>query len=545
MKKIINAEDVPSLIKNNDTVYITGITLAVAEHSIVEIEKSFLEKGSPRDLTFYFQTGVGDRAHKGLSRIAREGLLKRAVGGHLLGCGLDMVKICQENKAEIYNFPQGVMTTMPRYIAAKKPGVITKIGLKTMMDPRYDGGKMNNKAKAAEDLVELITIHDEEWLLYKLPKIDVTLIRGTLADQNGNISLQKEGYSLGQLSAAQAAKACGGIVICQVESIVEAGSIKSKDVKIPGILVDYVFISQPDYHWQTAKSVYNPVFSGEIRIPLEHIPVEELSARKVIARRAAMELTPGDIVNLGVGNPEAISSVAAEEGVDKLFALTSETGSIGGIPASGLDFGCSWNPDATIDMADQFDLYDGGALDFAGLGFLQIAPNGNLNATMRNGGGIGVGGFMNVAGGSKKIVYTGTMTGGIKREDLPEFEIKNGELKIIKEGNLKKFVNDIEQITFNGEIAAQDEKEVLYVTERAVFKLTKGGLLLTEIAPGVDLEKDVLAHMEFSPLISDDLTLMPKEIFNEKWGNLAEIMQSKKECAPVESIPKTPSEMVD
>ncbi|HWQ73675.1 MAG TPA: CoA-transferase [Syntrophomonas sp.] len=529
MKKIIKSDEIHNYIRDGDTVFLTGMTLGgFAEEAIIEIERSFLEKGSPRDLTLYFQSGVGNRRDRGMAHIAHEGLLKRVVGGHLMGCGPEMVKLSQENRIEVFNFPQGVMSAMCRHIASGKPGVITKIGLKTMMDPRNGGGKMNQRAES-EDLVELINIHDEEWLLYRIPKIDVTLIRGTVADEKGNVSVYKEGYQVGQLAAAQAAKACGGIVICQVENIVEAGTIKPKEVKIPGILIDYVYVGKPEYHWQTGKTQYNPVFSGEIRIPLGDIPLEKLSARKVIARRAAMELKTGDIVNLGVGIPEAVSSVAAEEGVDRLFTLTTEAGGIGGIPANALDFGCCWNPEATLEMEDQFDLYDGGILDFGCLGCLQIAPDGSLNASMRDGGAIGVGGFMNVTGGAGKIAFVTTMTGGINKEEGPEFEIQDGRLIILKEGNKKKFVNNIEQITFNGSIAAEENRDILYITERAVFKLTKEGLLLTEIAPGVDLEKDILANMEFKPIISENLKLMPAEIFNETWNGLAKIMDAKRQ----------------
>lgn len=528
MKKIIKASEISDYIKDGDTLFITGITLGgFAEEAVIEIEKSFFEKNSPKNLTLYFQSGVGNRKDRGLAHVAHEGLVKRIVGGHLLGCGPEMVKMSEEERAEVYNFPQGVMAAMCRDIAAKKPGVITKIGLKTMMDPRCGGAKMNKKAEA-EDLVELINIHDEEWLLYKIPKINVTLIRGTVADEKGNISIYKEGYQLGQLAAAQAAKACKGIVICQVENIVKAGTLKPKEVKVPGILVDYVYVSQPQYHWQTAQTPYNPVFSGEIRIPLDHIPIEKLSARKVIARRAAMELTPGDIVNLGVGIPEAVSSVAAEEGVDHLFTLTTEAGGIGGIPANAHDFGCCWNPEATLEMADQFDLYDGGSLNFGCLGCLQIGPDGSVNASMRNGGGIGVGGFMNVAGGADKIYFVTTMTGGINNGEGPKYDIKDGKITVLHEGNQKKFVNRIEQITFNGEVAAENNRDIMFITERAVFTLTKQGLLLTEIAPGIDLEKDILANMEFKPIISENLKLMPAEIFNETWGGLTKIMDSKK-----------------
>ncbi|HEY9593713.1 MAG TPA: CoA-transferase [Spirochaetia bacterium] len=529
MRGIIKADEVPRYIRDGSTIMVTGITLGgFAEEAVIEIEKSFLATGAPRGLTVYFQSGVGNRKDRGLAHIAHPGLVKRIVGGHLMGCGPAMVALCRDNAADVYNLPQGVMATMCRYIAARKPGVITKVGLGTMMDPRLGGGKMNARTGACEDLVELITIHGEEWLLYKLPRVDVALIRGTVADEKGNVTLTREGYHLGQLAAAQAARACGGIVICQVENIVEKGSLKPKDVKIPGIVVDYVYVAKPEYHWQTGQTPYNPVFSGEIRVPLTAVPVEKLSARKVIARRAAMELNPRDIVNLGVGIPEAVSSVAAEEGVDGLFTLTTEAGGIGGIPANAHDFGCCWNAEATVEMADQFDMYDGGVLDFAVLGCLQVGPNGDVNASMRDGGGIGVGGFVNVAGGARRIVFATTMTGGVQQGEGASVEIRDGSLTIVKEGNQKKFVRQIEQVTFNGQLAVKNHHEVLFVTERAVFRLTEQGLLLVEVAPGVDIERDVMAQMEFRPKMSLDVRTMPAEIFRDQWHGLAAIMASKR-----------------
>jgi propionate CoA-transferase len=376
---------------------------------------------------------------------------------------------------------------------------------------------MNQKARDTEQQVELINIHDEEWLLYKIPKVDVTLIRGSIADENGNISIYREGYKLCQISSAEAAKACGGIVIVQVERIVKAGSIPPKEVAVPGIMVDYVFCAKPENHMQTAQSYYNPSFSGELRVPMHTVETEDLSARKVIARRAAMFLKKGDICNLGVGIPEAVSSVAAEEGVIDRITLTTEAGNIGGMPANKHDFGCCWNPEATIDMADNFDFYDGGCLDFGCLGILQVDPTGNINASKLNGEGIGVGGFMDVAAGSKTIAFTTIFVGRV------DVEIGNGQLKILKEGNVRKFVNNIEQVSFNGQLALNDNKNVYYVTERAVFKLTHDGLELIEIAPGVDLQKDILDQMDYEPIIKD-VKLMPAEIFNETWGGLAEIM---------------------
>jgi len=391
-----------------------------------------------------------------------------------------------------------------------------------MMDPRYESAAMNEKASNAEPQVELVNLHGEEWLLYKLPKVDVTLIRGSIADTKGNISIYREGYKLNQLSAASAAKACGGIVIVQVEKIVEAGSIAPKDVAVPGIMVDYVFCAKPENHWQTAQTYYNPSFSGELRVPLDSVEKESLSARKVIARRAAMLIRKGDVCNLGVGIPEAVSSVEAEEGVLDQITLTTEAGNIGGMPANKHDFGCCWNPEATIEMADNFDYYDGGCLDFGCLGILQVAPNGNVNASKLGGGGIGVGGFMDVAAGSKTIAFTTIFVGRV------DVEIGNGQLKILKEGNIKKFINDIEQISFNGKLSLKDNKTVYYITERAVFQLTEVGLELIEIAPGVDLQKDVLDQMEFRPIMRD-VKLMPAEIFNEQWGGLSKIMSADKE----------------
>lgn len=523
--KVISSAEIGALVKDSDTIMLTGITLGgFAEEAFLELEKSFLETGHPKDLTLYWQSGVGNRADRGLAHMAHEGLLKRGVGGHILGCGPAVGRLSKENKAEMYNFPQGVMANLCHHVAAKTPGVITKIGLKTMMDPRYGGGRMNDISK--EDLIELLHIGGEEWLLYKSPQFNVTIIRGTVADEKGNISCYKEGYKLGQMAAAEAARACGGIVICQVEAIVKAGSIPPRDVIVPGILIDYVYISKPEYHWQTAKTQYNPVFSGEIRIPMDGVPMEKLSARKIIARRAAMELRDGAIVNLGVGIPEAVSSVAAEEGCGDRFTLTTEAGGIGGVPASGHDFGCCWNAEATVEMGAQFDLYDGGALDLGVLGFLQVGPNGNINASMRAGEGIGVGGFMDVAGGASKIVFAATMTGGETLEDLPKFEIGGGTLRVLKEGNVKKFVQEIEQISFHGQVTLGQGKQVVLVTERAVFHLTEAGLELTEIAPGVDLQRDVLDQMAFTPIVSKDLKRMPKELFAEDWGGLKALMDS-------------------
>lgn len=517
--KLIPSSLVPSLIPDGGTILSTGITLGgFAEEAFMEIERSFLETGRPRGLTQYWQASVGDMQTRGFSHMCHEGLLVKAVGGHIAGCGKAMTEFCRDNKAAIYNWPQGVCVALLHAIAAKTPGVVTKIGLKTFMDPRHGGGRMNTAA--TEDLIELVELGGEEWLLYKAPKkIDVAIIRGTLADENGNISMRKEGYKLGQLAAAEAARATGGIVICQVERIVKAGTLNPKEVEVPGILVDYVYTAKPEYHWQTAKSVYNPVFSGEVRVPLDHIPPVPFDVKKVMARRAAMELRKGFIVNLGVGTPEVVSAVAGEEGCSDLFTLTTEAGGIGGVPAQGNDFGCCWNGEAVIETAGIFDMYDGGTLDAGCLGFLEVGPNGDLNSSSRGGLGVGVGGFMNIAGGAKHVVFISAFTAG-----KTQYALENGRLAILREGAQKKFVNQLKQISFSGEVALDQGKDITYVTERCVFKLTRAGLELVEIAPGVDLQRDILDQMEFRPVISENLKSMPPEIFQEKWGGLKACM---------------------
>lgn len=522
--KIISSSEVPELIKDGDLVLCTGITLGgYAEEAVLQIEKSFLEKGHPRDLTFMWQTGIGDMKDRGLCHVCHEGLMTRGIGSHISGCGVKMMEFCRDNKAEFYNWPQGVCMDMMRAIAAHQPGVITKTGLRTFMDPRLDCGRMNEAARGS--LIDLIEIDGQEWLHYKMPhKINVVLIRGTVADEKGNISMYKEAYKLGQVTAASAAKADGGIVICQVEGIVKSGTLHPRRVKVPGMLIDYVYVARPEYHWQTGDTIYNPVFSGEQKAPHRLFPKCPMSARKIIARRAALELRRGDIATLGVGTPQLISAVTAEEGCFDMFTLTTDTGCIGGVPGQKNNFGSAWNAEAIIDSGYIFDIYDGGTLDIGFLGFIEIQADGDLNVSRRNGLGIGVGGFMNISAGASRVIFMGTFTGGITKEGMPEFSVQGGRLNIIREGNKKKFVRRIEQVSFSGREALESNKEVLYVTERAVFRLTAGGLKLIEIAPGVDLQKDILDQMEFMPEIDEDLCLMPAAIFRENWGGLKNMM---------------------
>jgi propionate CoA-transferase len=444
---------------------------------------------------------------------AHAGMIRRTVAGHFGQTGKELMKMIFDDEVEAYNFPQGSLSHLTRQIASRTPGLLTKVGLGTFVDPRQDGGKLNASAK--EDLVKLVEFAGEDWLFYPCPKIDVAIIRGTEADENGNITLSKEGVLLEQLAIAQAAKACGGIVIAQVERVVQAGSLHPKSVKIPGLVVDYVVIGQPENHMQSITTQFNPALCGDARVPVNSLVPMALDERKVIARRAAMELAEGAVTNLGIGIPAGIPSIAAEEGVSQLLTLSIESGVNGGIPAQGGDFALAYNAESIIEQSAQFDFYDGGGLDTSFLGLAQTDFRGNVNVSMFNGRPVGCGGFINITRSTKKLVFCGTFTaGGL------EVEVADGKLRIVTEGRSPKFIDQVEQITFNGHDAALREQQVLFVTERAVFELTADGLELIEIAPGVDLERDVLAHMGFKPIMRN-VKPMDAALFQPAWGQLA------------------------
>ena len=504
--RILNARQAVDMISDNDTVITDGfIGSCFAEELAIGLEERFMETGSPRNLTLVFCAGQGDGNTKGLNHLGHEGLLKRVVGGHWNLVPM-VQKLAVENKIEAYNLPQGVMCHMLRDIAAKKPGTITHVGLKTFVDPRNGGGKLNERT--TKDLVELINIGEKDYLLYKSFPITIALLRGTYADENGNITMEHEGMTCSVLSAAQAVKNCGGKVIVQVEQMVKAGTLNPKLVKIPGIYVDAVVIAKDKAnHMQTFSTMYNPSFSGEIRVHHDSIFKMEMSERKIICRRAAMEIQEGDIVNLGIGLPEGIGTVSNEMGMASKYTLTVEVGNIGGIPQSGLDFGCSINPDAIIDQTNQFDSYHGGGLDLAFLGLAEVDSGGNINVSKFGPRIPGAGGFIDITQNAKTVIFCGSFTAkGL------QIETREGSLKIVNDGKVKKFVNAVEQITFSGEYAIGTGQKVLYITERAVFQLTESGVELIEIAPGVDLEKDILSQMEFAPICNTP-KLMDASIF--------------------------------
>jgi len=515
MAKVMTVTDaVRAYIKDGATITFGGfIGSAHPEEVSLTIEQEFLATGKPNNLTLLYCAGMGDGKEKGLNHLGHEGLVSKVIGGHW-GLVPKLQKLALENKIAAYNLPQGVISQLYRDIAAGKPGVITHVGLKTYVDPRLEGGKINQKAQDAGDIVELIHIHGEEKLFYNAFPIDVAVIRATYADENGNCTMEHEGVTLDALPIAQATKNSGGKVIVQVERVVKHGSLDIRLVKIPGILVDAIVVARPENHMQTFETAYDPAYSGEIRIPVDAITPLPMDVRKVITRRAAMELVPNAIVNLGLGMPECISAITAEENMGGMM-LTAESGVIGGIPASGLSFGVTANAECVIDQSYQFDFYDGGGLDVAFLGLAEMDGQGNVNVSKFGTRLPGCGGFINITQNAKKVVFCGAFTAGGLKE-----EFRDGKLEILQEGRGKKLVEKVEQITFSGEYARQMGQKVYYITERAVFELTDQGVTLIEIAPGVDLEKDVLAQMGFAPIIGE-VKQMDSRLFREEKMGLA------------------------
>lgn len=510
MKKLITAEEAANLINDCTTVAINGFALGFGfpEEICQSIEKRFLTQQHPRDLTLVFGSGCGDsgKSNFGLEHFAHETMVKRVIGGHI-GLSAKLSNMICENKIEAYNFPQGVVTHLFREIAGGRPGVLTHVGMETFVDPRVESAKMNDTT--TEDLVSVVNINNSEKLFYKSFPIDAALIRGTTADENGNITIEKEGVALETLHIAEAAKNSGGIVIAQVERIAKEGTLNPLHVAIPGIMVDHVVVADADNHKMNSGNIYDPSFTGEIKVPVDLIPPMPLNVRKVIAKRCAAELKLDTVINLGIGVPEGVAAIALEEKISDRLTMTIEAGAIGGIPGSGCDLGASRNLDAMIGQPNIFDFYDGGGLDIAFLGLAQADRQGNINVSKFNGRTVGCGGFINISQNTKKVVFCGTFTAG--KSDI---FVENNELHIVQDGQYHKFVQNVEQITFSGSYANKTRQEILYVTERAVFKLTEKGIELIEIAPGIDLQKHILDKMDFKPIISDKIKTMDWQIFS-------------------------------
>lgn len=516
--KIITAEEAAKLIPNSARIALSGssATCLVADETYQAIEDRFLSSGEPNNLTLVHPQGLGNKDDSGLARFAHKGMCRRVIGGHW-GMSPKMGQLAIEEELEAYNLPQGVLAQMMRNMAAKGPGVITKIGLDTFIDPRQSGGKMNKSAQ--EDLVELITIDGEEWLRYKPLPIDVAIIRGTSADPDGYISLEEEAHCDEVASMAAAAKNNGGIVIVQVKYLVDRFSVDLSKIKIPGYLVDYVIVApqQP----QCNDYFYRPGYCGAAREPVAmKWPSTGINERKFIARRQALELRPGMLVNIGVGVSNGVPIILAEEGCWDQITLSLEQGQSGGVPVMGLDAGVMMNPRIIVDHPVQHDMYHGGVLDATCLSAAETDFHGNVNVSKLGKSVTGCGGFIDISQETKRIVFGGTLCAKSK------VKIADGKVTVLEQGTIHKFVNAVQQITFSGKRATSAGKRVVFITERCVFELREEGLTLVEIAPGIDMERDIFAQMDYRPLIAENLVEMPTILFNDGPMGLKEIWDS-------------------
>ncbi|GMG82929.1 acyl CoA:acetate/3-ketoacid CoA transferase [Paralimibaculum aggregatum] len=517
-RKLVTGADAARLVQDGDTITTSGfVGIGVPDGLLSDLAARYAETGHPRDLTLLFAAGQGDGRDRGLNRLAADGLLARVIGGHW-GLIPKIGQLALSDKIEAYNLPQGVITHLYRDIAAGKPGTLTHVGLGTFVDPRLEGGRINDVTH--EDIVEVVELGGRENLFYRARPIDVALLRGTTADEVGNITMEKEALVLDVLAQAMAARNSGGLVIVQVERVVADRTLTPREVVIPAALVDAVVVAAPEHHLQTYATAYSHTFTGRYRAPAGASRAMALDARKVIARRCAFELPVNGVVNLGIGMPEGVADVAGEEGLLEHLTLTAEPGVVGGQPASGLDFGAAVNTDAIIAQNAQFDFYDGGGLDLACLGMAEVDAAGNVNVSRFGPKLAGAGGFINISQNARKVVFAGTFTaGGL------DVETGGGGLRILHEGRADKFRAAVEQITFSGRRANAVGQKVVYVTERCVFELGADGLRLVEIAPGIDLERDILGHMAFRPIIDEPHEMDARIFTDEAMGLKTELLR--------------------
>ncbi|TDD87838.1 acyl CoA:acetate/3-ketoacid CoA transferase [Actinomadura rubrisoli] len=501
-------QDALALVHDGDAVWVggSGAGHGVPQAFIDALAARFGETGRPRDLTTVRVVGLGDFADAGFSQLALPGLARRTIGSNI-GNEPRLGALVADGALESYSLPQGVLSALCRDMAAGRPGHITHVGLGTYVDPRQTGGKQN--ARTTEDLVELVELAGRTWLFYRALPIDVAVLRATTADEDGNLTFEREPILGDSLALAMAAHNSGGRVVVQVERLAARRSLRPADVRVPGALVDLVYVDAGQR--QTYATAYSPYYSGELRAPSAAVSPQDASppdVRKVIARRSFMEFRPGDICNLGFGISQQIGVIAAEEGVEDALTLTVEQGIFGGVPASGGDGGAGRDYQARLEQPSMFDFYDGGGLDIASLSFAQVDRSGNVNVHAFDERPRGPGGFINISARTKRLCFVGTFTAGGLR-----VAVEDGALTILREGRHRKFVDTVTEISFNGRLAAEKGQSVRYITERAVFELTSRGLELIEVAPGIDVEKDVLAHMDIEPAVAGTPAMMDPRLF--------------------------------
>jgi propionate CoA-transferase len=512
--RIVSAEDAVRLIRSGDTLAIggSGGGHAVPERLIVALEQRFLRDAEPRDLTILHPVGLGDGETQGVGRFAHPGLLKRVVTGTLVDSP-PLEQLAIADAIEAYTLPQGALSQLMREMGAGRPGLITRTGLHTFADPRIGGGKQSRSCK--DDLVEIIELAGQEWMFYKPLSIDVCFLRGTTSDEDGNITMEQEAVFGEMLSMAQATRRAGGVVIAQVKRLAKRHTLSPKSVKIPGFFVDLLVVD-PDQR-QSYLTDYSPGFAGELRVPLSELTPLALDARKVIARRCAMELFPGAVCNLGAGISTGIARIAAEEGVLDSVILTNEQGLIGGAPAMGVEAGAGTNYVAMVDQPYQFDFYDGGGLDIAFLSFAELDERGDVNVSRFGKRVIGFGGFINISQNTPKVLFSGTFTAGGLR-----LQFGLNQITVVREGENRKLVSRVQQVSYSARHGRERDQQVLYITERAVFRPTTDGLELIEIAPGIDIERDVFSQMGFRPHVAPDVKFMDGRLFRAENVGIAE-----------------------
>jgi propionate CoA-transferase len=505
MSKLISVRQAVELVKDGQTFVVggSGAGHALPQLFIDELERVFKETGHPRDLTSVRVVGTGDFADRGFSQLALPGMHKRTIGSNI-GNEPRLGAMVEANELEAYSLPQGVLSQLMREIAAGRPGLLTHVGLGTYVDPRQTGGKQNSRT--TEDLVEVVTVRGREWLLYHSFPIDVAVIRGTTADEDGNITMDGEAIQAEMLAMAMAARNSGGIVIAQVRQLAPRGTLAQRDVKVPAALVNYVYVD-PD-QWQTYITRDSPYYAGKLRKPVAGDPPLPLDVRKIIARRSLLEFKPGYICNLGFGISQLIGRVAWEEGLTDQLVLTVEQGIFGGVPVAGNEGGAGFNYQALIDQPDMFGFYDGGGLDIASLSFAEVDAAGNVNVHSFEGRIRGPGGFPNISARTPRVNFVGTLTA----QGL-ELDISPSGVRVKTEGTLPKFVERVRQVSFNGELALERGQQVRYITDRAVFALEPDGVVLTEVAPGIDVERDVLGRMGFRPRVAEQLKTIDQRVY--------------------------------